>query len=347
MAVTKREFGITKDGEKASIYTMVNKNGMKASVTDYGAILVNLLVPDTKGKIDDVVLGYDRLEDYFTNGCFFGATIGPVANRTKDAKFEIGGVVYQLDANDNGNNLHSHHQRGFHQRMWDVETGENFVRFSLEKPDMDMGFPGNVKAFVTYTLTDANEIKITYDAITDKDTIINMTNHSYFNLTGPAGKDIHDHILHLKASRFTPVVQGAIPTGELKSVKGTPFDFTEPKRVGDEIDGTCEQLSLVGGYDHNWVVDGWNGTLQQIATVEDPVSGRKMEVFTDLPGVQFYAGNCITEQTGKKGARYGNRKALCLETQYYPNSANEPNFIRPVFGADKPYHTVTIYKFIF
>lgn len=345
MAMKKEVFGRTKDGKEAYLYTLENKNGMRAQVTDYGAILVRLFVPDKNGGLSDVTLGYDRLEDYFTNGSFFGATIAPNANRIANAEFTIDGETYQLDANDGPNNLHSHFDLGVHKRVWEVEEGDGSVCFSLTLKDGEMGFPGNKHFSITYTLTDANELQLDYHASADKKTILNPTNHAYFNLAGHGGGRIEDHILWLKASHYTPVVAGAIPTGEIASVKNNPMDFTSPKRIGDEIEADYEQLKLVSGYDHNWVLDDWNGELQLVAKVEEPVSGRSMKVFTTLPGIQFYAGNCITPTVGKEGVNYAERMGLCLETDYFPNAVNEPSFPSAVYGPEKDYTSTTIYQF--
>ena len=344
--VTKELFGKTVDGTEIYKYWIENKKGMKAAVINYGAILVNLLVPDSEGNVDDVVLGYGSLEDYFENGSFFGATVGPNANRIGGASFELDGVRYQLDVNDGVNNLHSHVKEGYHKRVWDAEEGEDQVRFSLKDQDGSMGFPGNKEIQVTYTLTDENALEIHYQGSSDQNTIINMTNHTYFNLAGHGKGTIHDHVLTLNASHYTPIVPGAIPTGEIASVAGTPFDFMTEKRIGEEIGADNEQLKMTGGYDHNWVLDGADGKIRKFADVKEPESGRCMEVFTDLPGVQFYAGNSITPQTGKEDVEYGPRSGFCLETQYYPDTANKPQFPSCVFGPERKYDTTTVYKFI-
>ncbi len=345
MKMEKTVFGTMKDGTEIYLYSIENSNGMKAEVINYGAILVNLYVPDKQGKIEDVVLGYDKLEDYYVNGANFGATIGPNANRIGNASFVLDGTEYKLDANDGKNNLHSHAGLGYHKKVWKAEESENGVVFLLEAADGEMGFPGNKKVEVSYSLTEENELKIHYHAVSDKRTIINMTNHTYFNLAGHDAGEIYDHILTLYASAYTPVAAGAIPTGEIAPVQGTPMDFTNPKRIGDEIDADFEQLKLMGGYDHNWVLDGEAGTLRHIATVEEPVSGRIMKTYTDLPGVQFYAGNFMEKEAGKRGASYNYRYGLCLETQYYPDTANKPSFPSAVFGPDREYDTTTVYKF--
>lgn len=346
MSVVKEKFGTTKCGKDVYAYTLSNSKGMSAKVINYGANLVNLLVPDSNGKVEDVVLGFDTLEGYYGNGSFFGATIGPSANRIAGACFEIDGKQYQIDVNDGANNLHSHMEEGYHKRIWDAEEGPDCVTFTLEGKDGEMGFPGNKKVSVTYSLSEANELKLSYHVEADANTIVNLTNHTYFNLAGHKAGNIEDHLLKINASHYTPVVAGAIPTGEIAPVEGTPLDFTKMKPVGQDINADCEQLKLVQGYDHNFVIDGADGTLREIAEVQDPKSGRKMKVFTDLPGVQFYAGNCIGVETGKENTTYEPRKGLCLETQYYPDNIHHPNFPQSVFGPGKVYDTVTIYQFV-
>ncbi len=343
MALKKRNFGV--DGQEATLYTLENSKGMKAEVTNYGANLVNLFVPDKNGVVEDVVLGFDSVKGYMKNGSFFGATIGPSANRIGGAKFTIDGVEYHVDVNDGPNNLHSHMQDGYHKMLWDVEEGENSVTFTVRDTDGYMGFPGNKELSLTYTLDEENGLTLHYHAKSDKNTVMNPTNHSYFNLDGHKSGNIEDHIMMINASCYTPVVPGAIPTGEIATVKGTPMDFTSEKVVGKEIRENMEQLLLTQGYDHNWVVDGWDGSLKHIATTIGPKSGRKMHTYSTLPGVQFYAGNCIGDEPGKDGAFYTKRSGLCLETQYYPNSINTPNFPSCVFGGDKEYDSVTVYRF--
>lgn len=345
MSAEKTLFGTMDDKTEIHLYTLENKKGMKAQVTNYGAILVRLYVPDKNGKSEDVVLGYDKLEGYYGNAANYGATIGPNANRIAGASFTLEGVTYHLAVNDGENNLHSHLALGYHKKVWQAEEAGNSIIFSLDSPDGEMGFPGNKKLTVTYTLTEENELRIHYHGTSDKNTIINMTNHTYFNLAGHGAGEICDHILTLHAASYTPVVAGAIPTGEIAAVSGTPMDFTSPRRIGDGIDADFEQLGLTGGYDHNWVLDGEAGTLRHFATVEEPGSGRTMKAYTDLPGVQFYTGNFLEEERGKDGAVYNKRHGLCLETQYYPNTANEPSFPNAVFGQDRDYDTTTVYQF--
>lgn len=341
MGVDIKSFGKTKNGQEVSLYTITNSKGMKAVVTDFGAILVDLFVPDAEGNVKNVVLGFETLEEYEKNPSFFGATIGPNANRIAGAQFVVDGKVVKLDVNDGDNNLHSHRELGYHKQVWAAACADNSVTFTLDDP-ATMGFPGNKKFRVTYTLGEENDLRLKYHATSDANTVINPTNHTYFNLKGRKNGDILEHELWLKASGYTPVVAGAIPTGEIAAVAGTPMDFTTAKQIGLEIDADFEQLQLTTGYDHNWVIDDWNGELQHMATVKSPDGALAMKVFTTLPGVQFYAGNYTRAENGEE---YAYRAALCLETQYYPNSANEPAFPSCFFGPDKDYESETVYQF--
>lgn len=347
MGITKEKFGTTKEGKDVYAYVISNSKGMSAKVIQYGAILTELFVPDKNGKAVDVVLGYDTLEPYYENGSFFGATVGRSANRIADAKFSIDGVEYQLDVNDGPNNLHSHFDKGMHKQFWEAkEDSDNAVTFFYTEDDMTNGFPGKLDMAVTYAVTEENELKITYIGASDKKTLINMTNHSYFNLSGHDAGSIEDHKLWLNCPHYTPVVAGAIPTGEIAPVEGTVFDFTKDRVIGQSINDDVEQLKLVQGYDHNFVIDKKLKGIELIAKVTDDKSGRVMEVYSDLPGVQFYAGNCIADTVGKGGVTYTKRVGLCLETQYYPNSINQEGFIKPVFDANQEYNTTTVYKFV-
>lgn len=345
MGMEKKAFGVTPDGQKITLYVLSNKNGMKASVMDYGAVLTGLTVPDRDGSPADVVLGYDGPEGYFMNPSFFGATIGPNANRIGKAAFVLDGNRYELDKNDGENNLHSHKQLGYHKRLWDAKAEGSSVTFFLKDEDGSLGFPGNREFCVTYTLDDQNRLTLHYHGTSDRPTIINFTNHTYFNLCGHGAGSIEDHVLCLKASCYTPADKGSIPTGEIAPVAGTPMDFTVPHRIGERIDEPFEQLEFGGGYDHNWVIDEWNGEIKQFAELTAPGTGRVLKVYTDLPGVQFYAGNFIDPQKGKEGASYGRRSGMCLETQFYPDSANKPEFPSAVFGPGREYDSTTVYEF--
>lgn len=347
MAITTKSFGKTSDGTEVSLYSIKNNNGFTAEVTNFGAILVNLFVPDKAGNTTDVVLGYDSVKGYLTNGCFFGATIGPSANRIDNASFQIDGVTYQLAVNDSTNNLHSDDDKGYHKRIWNATPKDNSIIFTIQDNDGSMGFPGNKKVQVTYTVTEDNELKIEYYVTSDKKTLINMTNHSYFNLAGHNSGNIEAHKLQINARQYTPIYERLIPTGELVNVERTPFDFTQLKEVGKEIDTDDIQLKYGQGYDHNFALDNYDGTIQKAATLEESTTGRKMDVYTDQPGLQFYAGNCITPQNGKGGAAYGKRSGLCLETQCFPDAINQPQFQDVIYGPERPYKTTTIYKFYY
>lgn len=341
----KKLFGTTKEGKKIFLYTLTNKNGMKAVVMNYGANLVQLWVPDKSGKTDDIVLGYDKAEYYFENSSFLGATVGPNGNRIADAAFSIEGKKYCLKANEGKNNLHSDENFGYHKQIWDVETRPDSVVFFLDMADGMLGFPGNKKNTVTYTLTEENELKIHYSITTDKKTILNPTNHSYFNLSGEGNGEVLEHKIKLYASKYTPITPEHIPTGELADVSGTPMDFREFQKIGDGIHADFEQIAIADGYDHNWVIEDWNQSIKLFAEVLDEKSGRKMYAYTDLPGVQFYVGDFKYMKGGKKGHVYNGRSGFCLETQFFPNAVNEPSFPSVVFEPEKPYESTTIYRF--
>lgn len=342
----KKELFGKAGNEEVFLYTLENSRGMKAVVSNFGALIVRLLVPDQSGSVADVALGYDTLEEYKENDCFFGAVIGPNANRIGKAKYELDGVTYQLDVNDGPNNLHSHKELGAHKKVWNAEEKENGILFSLKMNDGELGFGGNKTMRVLYEVTEDNELRITYDADSDKSTIINLTNHCYFNLDGHGAGSIETHKLQLFAASYTPTDAGSIPTGEIVPVAGTPMDFLGMHVIGERIDAEFEQLKLAGGYDHNWICDNWDGTVRKIAVAQNASGSRTMEVYTDLPGVQFYAGNFITPQLGKEGKSYGRRCGLALETQFFPDTPNKPQFPSDVFGPQKHYHTTTIYRFL-
>ena len=345
MEIVKKAFGTTRDNKDISSYTLQNENGMTVTVTDLGAIITSINVPDKNGELRDVVLGYDKAEPYYVNKEFFGTTIGRSANRVQGASFEIDGVKIQIPVNENDNNLHSDMENGFHKKLWTAAPDEarNSVSMSYTSPDGENGFPGNLDMHVTFTLSDKNELFIHYEGLSDKKTLINCTNHSYFNLAGHKSGNILDHYLKINAQCYTPVLSDSIPTGEIAKVEGTPFDFREFHKVGERIEEDNEQLHNTRGYDHNFVIDEPGSVA---AVVEERNAGIRMEVVTDLPGIQFYAGNFIGEGLkGKDGAVYGKRNGLCLETQFFPNSVNQAGFKRPVFGAGERYDTTTIYRF--
>ena len=346
MPITVSAFGKYPDGRDVHLYTISNKKGMQVAVANVGAAIVRVIVPDKEGNMADVALGFDRAEDYLGNPSFFGAVVGPNAIRIAGAGFCLDGITYKLDANDGANNLHSHREHGWHKRYWEARReGENGVVFSLEEEAGALGFPGNRKAEGAYSLDEDNALKIHYHASGDERTILNLTNHSYFNLEGHDGGSVEGHELWLGASRYTPADAGSIPTGEVVPVAGTPMDFTVSKRIGKDIDADYARLKSAGGFDHNWVIDGWDGTLRHFATLKAPAAGRVMEAFTTLPGVQFYAGNFIDRQAGKDGALYGPRAGLSLETQYFPDAPNKPCFPCTVFGGEREYDSVTVYQF--
>ena len=347
MGVQKELFGTDKEGKEVYLYTLSNSRGMKAKVMNYGAILVDLIVPDKEGKTADVVLGYDKLSEYFVNGCFFGAVIGPNANRIANARFILDGVEYHLDPNDGMNNLHSHKELGVHKRIWEAQEIENGVVFSVDMPDADLGFPGNKTLKVTYSVNEENELKLEYSGISDKNTIINMTNHSYFNLSGEGSGNVLDQEVCIHAKYFTPVKDSqSIPTGEYVSVEGTPMDFNVSKPIGRDIEADFEQLKLTGGYDHNYVTDNYaKGNVRAIACAYCKESGIGMEVSSDCPCVQFYAGNFIIDEKGKKGHVYHQRDGFCLETQVEPNAVNVEDFHSPILRPGEEYSSETIYRF--
>lgn len=350
MGIQKQLFGKSPDNREVFLYEITNENHMTIAVSDFGATLVKVLVPDRDGHLRDVVLGYDSAEGYYDNPGHFGAVVGRNGNRIKAAKFTINGKEYQLAVNDNKNNLHSG-PNWYRTRVWNVtEINEekNSVTFGILSPDGDQGFPGNYTGYVTYELTEANEIVLHYEGSADMDTVVNMTNHSYFNLAGhKAGTEaMLNHVVQIFAPEYTPVSDSeAIPTGEILPVKGTPMDFTKPKTIGQDVEADFEQLKLLGGYDHNYALCREKGELQQAAKIVCKESGIEMEVFTDLPGMQFYIGNFIEKENGKEGCVYEKRGGFCMETQYYPDACNQPAFQSSVLKAGEKYDTVTVYKF--
>lgn len=349
-AMEKKEFGRTPDGKQADLYVLTNKNGMEVEITNYGGIVVSLKVPDRQGKLGDVVLGYDTLDEYVADKSYFGAIIGRYGNRIGGGKFSIDGVTYTLAKNNGQNTLHGGIV-GFNKKLWDasdVSKGdEPALELKYTSKDGEEGFPGNLMTTVVYTLTNKNELKIEYSATTDKKTVVNLTNHSYFNLAGAGSGEILKHVLRLEANRFTPVDSGLIPTGELKSVAGTPFDFRKPMEIGAKIDEDDPQLKLGPGYDHNFVLNKKKPSGPALAArVEEPTTGRVLEVWTTEPGVQFYTSNSLGDTKGKGGLIYKRRTAFCLETQHFPDSPNKPSFPSTLLAPGQHYHTVTVYKFL-
>ncbi len=347
--VKVERFG-TVDGKEVSLYTLTNRHSVEARITNYGGILVSLKMPDRNNRLEDVVLGYDNLSDYTEgNPGYFGALIGRYGNRIARGRFRLNGVEYTLATNNNENHLHGG-VKGFDKVVWDARPLKTRAGDALEltylSHDGEEGYPGNLRVRVVYTLTDQNELRIDYSATTDKDTIVNLTHHSYFNLAGAGNGDILNHRLMINASRFTPVDATLIPTGELKSVKGTPFDFTQPTAIGARINDADEQLKRGNGYDHNWVLDGRMGSLRRVAEVSEPTTGRVMEIWTTEPGIQLYTGNYLTEaKPGKGGKPYKQHYGFALETQHFPDSPNEPKFPSTVLRRGATYRSTTIYKF--
>jgi len=348
MNVEQRSFGKV-DGNEVWLFTFENSSGMKVSITNYGAIVVNLLVPDQNGQLDDVVLGYDSVAGYLDKTPYFGALVGRYGNRIAKGRFTVDGVEYKLATNNNENHLHGG-IKGFDKVVWDAETTEDGDNMGLKltylSKDGEEGYPGNLKVTATYWLTQDNELKIDYHATTDKATPVNLTNHSYFNLAGQGKGDILDHEIQLNADRFTPVDAGLIPTGELRPVAETPMDFRKPFKIGARIDADDQQIKYGGGYDHNWVLNNQNGSLAVAAIVSEQSSGRVMEVLTTEPGIQFYTGNFLDGTiTGKNGKVYQRRFGLCLETQHYPDSPNKPEFPSCILKPGETYQTTTVYRF--
>lgn len=344
--MTKKVFGTTREGRTVTEYTLKNAGGMEVSLTDLGATVVAVRLAGADGRVRDVVLGYDNPADYQEHTCYFGAVIGRNANRIADARITLDGTEYALEQNDNGNNLHSG-AHGVDGIVWDAEEeSAQSIVFSCQSGDGEQDFPGNMDVRVTYTLTDENELVINYRAKSDKTTVANFTNHSYFNLDGHDSGRIERQELEIFASHYTPVIDGkAIPTGELADVSGTPMDFRKKKEIGAEIEADFAQLKYVGGYDHNYAIDGADGTMRLAARAAGAKSGIGMEVYTDCVGIQLYAGNFITDMQGKEGAHYGARCGFCLETQYFPNAVNEPNFKSPVLRPGETYDSTTKYRF--
>jgi aldose 1-epimerase len=346
--VTRAPFGTMPDGTPVEVFTLKNAGGMEVRAINYGGIITALRVPDRTGAFGDVVLGFDRLDDYLTkNDPFFGAIIGRYGNRIAKAQFSLEGKTYQLAANNGPNHLHGGN-KGFDKVFWTAQpvAGKNALTFSRTSVDGEEGYPGTLKVQVTYTLTDRNELVVDYLATTDKTTVVNLTQHTYFNLAGHASGDILGHQLMLNADRYTPVGDTPIPTGELAPVAGTPFDFRKPTAIGARIDQAHPQLKNGLGYDHNWALNRGGSGLQLAARVTEPTSGRTLEVRTTEPGIQFYSGNFLDGKlTGKDCAVYRHRTGFCLETQHYPDSPNQPSFPSTTLKPGQEYKTSTVFTF--
>jgi aldose 1-epimerase len=347
--IDKKLFGTLPDGSKVYSYTLKNSLGMKAEIIEFGAIVRTLSVPDRSGKFSDIVLGYDDLSGYENGSSYLGAIVGRYGNRIAKGKFTMDGKEYQLTVNSGTNHLHGG-AKGFDKVLWKAEPVENetdpALKLTYVSKDGEEGYPGTVTVSVTYTVTKDNELRIDYEGTTDKTTILNPTHHSYFNLTGDFTKKILDHELMIKADTLTPVDSNLIPSGELKKVGGTPFDFRKPEKIGARINEKDEQLRFGIGYDHNWVINDYSKNVRLSAAVYDPQSGRYMEVLTDQPGLQFYSGNFLDGSAkGKGGIFYEHRTGLCLEAQLFPDSPNKKNFPSAVLKPGEVYHQTTIYKF--
>ncbi|MCX7797485.1 MAG: galactose mutarotase [Melioribacter sp.] len=348
--IQKDLFGTLPNGENVYIYTLTNDNGMEIKIINYGATIVSLKVPDKNNKFDDVVMGYDNLEDYINGSSYFGCIVGRYGNRINKGKFTLDGKEYQLTINDGENHLHGG-TTGFNKVLWNAEPfstdSSQSLKLTYISKDGEQGYPGNLKIEVIYTLNNNNELIIDYLGETDKPTILNPTHHSYFNLSGSFENTILDHELMIDADYITPINNQLIPTGELMKVENTPFDFKTFHKIGERINENHEQLIFGKGYDHNWVLNNYNGEIRKVAELYERSSGRVMEVITDQPGIQFYSGNFLNKSIkGKNGTIYDYRTGLCLETQHYPDSPNHPNFPSVVLRPGEKYKQKTIYRFL-
>jgi aldose 1-epimerase len=348
--ITQASYGATADGTQVEIFTLRNAGGMEVSAITYGAIISSIRVPDRQGKLADVVLGHDSLKGYLERSRFFGAVVGRYGNRIARGRFTLDGREYTLATNNGPNHLHGG-PKGFDKVVWKGAIAKpsaagHGVVFSRTSPDGEEGYPGNLAATVTYRLSDSNELTIEYHATTDKPTPVNLTQHTYFNLGGHAsGTRVVDHNIRINADRYTPVDQTLIPTGELASVTGTPFDLRRPAFIGTGADAAHEQIKIAGGYDHNFVLSARGTGLAHAAWLHDSQSGRSLDVFTTEPGLQFYSGNNLETTAGKDGATYGRRAGLCLETQHFPDSPNRPNFPSTIVRPGTPYTSKTVWRF--
>lgn len=343
----KLAFGMTKDGEKAAKYILKNASGMEVEVSDFGALILAIRVLDKDGAKRDVVLGFDTLEEYYDISTGFGAFIGRNGNRIEGARVTIEGVEYQLDVNDHANNLHSGNDRS-HCKFYQAVTGESeegrFVELLRTSPHLEQGYPGNLKQKIRYTLTAENELVIDYEMVSDRTTVVNPTNHSYFNLAGHDSGDILSHEMEIYSEGFLPTDNYLIPTGEIEAVAGTPMDFRTKKTVGKDIQADYLPLKIAGGYDHNYVFEN-NGEMKAVASLYSPESSIAMKVYSDLCGLQVYSGNFLDGVKGKEGAVYNRNAGICFETQFYPNSCKEPKFPSSILPTGKVFRSRTIYQF--
>ncbi len=344
--ISEESFRGVHNGKPVKLFTLRNKNGLVAQVTNYGAIIVSIFTPDSKGNMADIVQGYDTASEYINgNGPYMGAVCGRSANRIALGKFTLLGKEYSLAVNNGPNHLHGG-LTGFSKVVWDVvDSSSSRVKMEYLSKDMEEGYPGNLRVTVTYTMTDNNELRIDYHAVTDKTTLVNLASHSYFNLAGEGSGSIYDHELMINAAFFTPTDETSVPTGEIVSVKGTPMDFTKMRKIGQFIDQDNEQLRYGAGYDHNFVLKHHTGTQGLAAVAHDPRSGRVMEIYTTQPGVQLYTANWIDNEPGKGGRRYGRRWAFCLETQHFADAINKPHFPSTILNPGETYSHSCIHKF--
>ena len=341
--MTKQPFGKMPDGTPVKIFTL-SDGAVEARIMAFGGIIVSLKTPDRNGKLEDIVLGFDALDEYIANSHhFYGAVIGRYANRIAQGAFTLEGKKYSLPLNNGANTLHGG-PNGFYNVLWKAKLVENGVELTYLSKDGEEGFPGNLTAKVRYSL-EKGALRVEYSATTDKTTVVNLTQHSYFNLAGHGNGDILGHQLTLRASKFTPVDAELIPTGEIRSVASTPFDFCQPKHIGDRIEADDDQIKLGEGYDHNWILDDREDKLREAAEVYEPTSGRVMRISTTEPGIQFYSGNFLTGAKGKGGRLYPRRSALCLETQHFPDSPNHPAFPSTELKPGQTFHSVTVFSF--
>ncbi|MDZ4800690.1 MAG: aldose epimerase family protein [Bryobacteraceae bacterium] len=344
--IAKTSFGKVKSGQAVDLYKLTNSQGTEVTVITYGARVQSIRCADARGKMADITLGFDNIEGYQTENPYFGAVVGRYGNRIAKGKFSLGGKQYTLAKNNGENALHGG-LKGFDKVLWTAKEVNGGIDLTYISKDGEEGYPGTLTTTVRYSLSDANELRIDYTATTDKVTVLNVTNHSYFNLAGEGSGDILGHRIQINADRFTPVDAGLIPTGELKPVAGTAFDFRQPHSIGERINANDEQIKLGKGYDHNYVLNGPMGAMRQIVRVVEPKSGRVLEVSTVEPGVQFYTGNFLDgTNRGKGGKVYGHRTGFCLETQHFPDSPNQPKFPTTQLEPGKTWKTATIYKML-
>lgn len=347
-SISMHPFGKTRRGEPVTLFSLDNGRSLKADVIDYGATIVRLFTPDNRGRSADVALGFNSIGEYEKKSPFFGCVTGRFANRIAEGTYKIGRNTYKAAINNGPNSLHGG-EIGFDKKMWRAEpgfqSGQPGVKFTYTSPDGEEGYPGNLKVVMWYLLTKKNGLVIDYQATTDKATVLNLTNHSYFNLKGEGKGDILEHELTVKAKHYTPVDENLIPTGEIATVKGTPFDFTRSTAIGKRVKSNHEQMVRGNGYDHNFVLDNQDGSLAKAASVHEPNSGRVMDVYTTEPGVQLYIGNFLDGPVGKSGKPYNFRNGLCLECQHYPDSPNQPEFPSTLLRKGEIYSQVTEYRF--